>query len=124
MMYAILCYNDENAVGSWSQEEDAAVMDRLEAVNAKLAGQGKLGPVARLMPTKAARTLRKGKGRDAWVTDGPFAETKEQILGFYIVDCETMQEVEEAAKELAIANPGTGCYEIRPVAYFRPTSSK
>ena len=45
-------------VGSWSQEEDAAVMQRLKAVHGKLAAQGRLGPVARLLPTTAATTLR------------------------------------------------------------------
>ena len=48
--------------------------------------------------------------------DGPFAETKEQLLGFYIVDCASLDEAIETAKELAEANPGTGGYEIRPVA--------
>ncbi|MFP2912569.1 YciI family protein [Pyxidicoccus sp. 3LFB2] len=122
MLYAVLCYNDEKAVGSWSKEEDDQTMARLEAVQAKVAAQGRLGPVARLMPTKAARTLR--KGREAYVTDGPFAETKEQILGFYVIDCETPEDAEAFAKELSVANPGTGCYELRPIAYFRPSTLK
>ncbi len=55
------------------------------------------------------------------VIDGPFAETKEQLLGFYIVDCATLDEAIEVARELAGANPG-GAYEIRPVSVFRPGS--
>jgi hypothetical protein len=50
------------------------------------------------------------------VIDGPFAETKEQLLGFFIVDCASLDAAVEAAKELAEANPGTGSYEIRPIA--------
>ena len=48
--------------------------------------------------------------------DGPFAETKEQLLGFFIVDCSSLDAAIDTAKELAKANPGTGSYEIRPVA--------
>jgi hypothetical protein len=118
MLYAILCYNDENVVGSWSKQEDDAVMAKLTVVTDKLAKKGKLGPVARLLPTTAATTLR--KGREALVIDGPFAETKEQFLGFYVVDCPSLEEAIETAKELAAANPGPGAYEIRPVGYFRP----
>ena len=115
MLYAILCYNDENVVGSWSKEEDDAVMAKLAVVNQKYAKAGKLGPVARLLPTTAATTLRKGRG-ESLVIDGPFAETKEQLLGFYIIDCASLDAAIETAKELAVANPGTGSYEIRPVA--------
>jgi hypothetical protein len=118
MLYAILCYNDENVVGSWSKQEDDAVMAKLTVVTEKLAKNGRLGPVARLLPTTAATTLR--KGREALVIDGPFAETKEQFLGFYVVDCPSLEEAIETARELAAANPGPGAYEIRPVGYFRP----
>ncbi|MBI3513388.1 MAG: YciI family protein, partial [Proteobacteria bacterium] len=86
MRYAILCYNDEHAVGAWSKAEDDAVMAKLAVVQDRLAKAGKLGPVARLMPTTAATTLRKDR-EPAIVLDGPFAETKEQLLGFYIVEC-------------------------------------
>ncbi len=56
MLYAILCYHDEDFVGSWTQEQDAAVMKKLAVVQDKLARQGRLGPVARLLPTTAAET--------------------------------------------------------------------
>jgi hypothetical protein len=115
MLYAILCYNSEAAVGAWSKEYHDETMARLHVVNEKLARQGRLGPVARLLPTTAATTLRKSRG-ESLVIDGPFAETKEQLLGFYIVDCASLDAAIETAKELAVANPGTGSYEIRPVA--------
>ena len=115
MLYAILCYNSEAAVGAWSKEYHDETMARLHVVNDKLARQGRLGPVARLLPTTAATTLRKSRG-ESLVIDGPFAETKEQLLGFYIVDCASLDAAIETAKELAVANPGTGSYEIRPVA--------
>jgi hypothetical protein len=118
MHYAILCYHDEKVVTSWTKEEDDAVMARLAPVHEKIARRGKLGPVVRLLPTTAATTLRKD-GDPPLVIDGPFAETKEQLLGFYIVDCDSLDEVLEIARELAQANPG-GAYEIRPVGIFRP----
>ncbi|MBN9135915.1 MAG: YciI family protein [Phyllobacterium sp.] len=121
MLYAILCYNMEDVVGSWSKEEDDLVMERLGVVQDKLAKSGKLGPVARPLPTTAATTLRKSRG-EPLVIDGPFAETKEQFLGFYVVDCESLDEALDIARDLAQANPGQGSYEIRPIALFRPGS--
>lgn len=121
MLYAILCYHQEDVVGAWSKDEDAAVMARLAVVQQDLAKEGKLGPVARLLPTTAATTLRKTKA-EPLVIDGPFAETKEQLLGFYLVDCTSLEEALEAARRLADANPGTGAYELRPVGVYFPDS--
>ena len=118
MLYAILCYDSEDVVASWTKEEDAAVMAKLAVVEQKLAQAGKLGPVARLMPTTTAMTLRKGK--DPVVLDGPFAETKEQLLGFFIVDCESFEEALEAAKDLGRASSSMGAYEVRPLSVFKP----
>jgi hypothetical protein len=120
MLYSILCYHSEKAVGAWTPAEDAATMERLGVVQKKLAQQGKLGPVLRLMPTTTATTLRKEQGPPV-IVDGPFAETKEQLLGFYVVDCVSREEVHEIARELAAANPG-GALEIRPVAVINPHS--
>jgi hypothetical protein len=120
MLYAILCYNEEDVVWSWSKEEDQAVMARLGAVRDRLTKAGKLGPSLRLLPTTAATTLRKTQDPPL-VIDGPFAETKEQLLGFYIVDVANLDEALEVARELAGANPG-GAYEIRPVAVYNPDS--
>jgi hypothetical protein len=119
MLYAILCYHDEDAVGAWTKEQDAAVMEKLSVVQDKLTSQGRLGPVARLLPTTAATTLR--KENPPVVLDGPFAETKEQLLGFYIVDCGNLDEALDVARDLGEANPG-GAYEIRPVGLLNPGS--
>ena len=119
MLYAILCYNQEDVVGAWTKEEDEAVMTRLEAVRERIAREGRLGPVARLLPTTSATTLRKNKGEPV-VFDGPFAETKEQLLGFYVVECKSLDEALATARELAVANPDLGSYEIRPIGLFHP----
>ena len=117
MFYAILCYHDEDLVGSWTREQDAAVMTKLAVVQDKLKKQGRLGPVARLLPTTAATTLRKDD--PPVVLDGPYAETKEQLLGFYVIDCESLDDALDVARDLGAANPG-GAYEIRPVGLFDP----
>src|SRR5665647_212445 len=117
MLYAILCYHDEDFVGSWTKEQDAAVVKKLAVVQDKLREQGRLGPVARLLPTTSATTLRKDD--PPVVLDGPYAETKEQLLGFYLVDCGNLDEAVDVARDLGAANPG-GAYEIRPVGLFQP----
>jgi hypothetical protein len=119
VLYAILCYHDEDHVGSWTKEQDAVVMQKLSVVQDKLTKQGRLGPVARLLPTTAATTLRKDD--PPVVLDGPFAETKEQLLGFYVIDCNNLDEALDVARDLGKANPG-GAYEIRPVGMFTPGS--
>src|SRR3712207_420396 len=117
MLYAILCYDSEEVVGAWTKEEDDAVMVRLGAVQERLAQQGRLGPVARLLPTTAATTLR--KGREPVVLDGPFAETKEQLLGFYVIDVDGLDEALDTAKDLARASGSAGAFEVRPLRLFR-----
>jgi hypothetical protein len=121
MLYAILCYNEEDEVSRWTPEEDAACMERLMAVQAPMAASGKLGPVVRLQNTTEAKTLRKTSGEPV-VLDGPFAETKEQFLGFYVADCADMDEALEFARKLSVANPGVGSYEIRPLRFMGESS--
>jgi len=66
-----------------------------------------------LRPTSEARTVRKTS-----VLDGPFAETKEQLLGFYLVDCASLEEAIEVAREMGRGE--SGAFEVRPVRLFRP----
>src|ERR1700674_5653 len=106
MLYDILCYDREDIVESWAPEQDAAAIAKLDVVTTKLAREGRLGPVARLMPTTTATTLRKGK--ETIVLDGPFAETKEQLLGFFIVECASLEQAIETAKELGLASSSNG----------------
>ena len=120
MLYAMLCYDNEDAVCAWSKDKEATVMADLAAVQQTLAARGKLGPVARLMPTTAAVTLR--KGGEALVLDGPFAETKEQLLGFFVVDCASLEEAIAVARDLAQACGSSGAFEIRPIAMLNPVA--
>jgi hypothetical protein len=117
MLYMLLCYNNETEVMGWTPEQDAAVMERLSVVHDRLTATGKLGPSGRLDATATAKTLVK---TDApFVIDGPFAETKEQFLGFYVLDVADMDEALDVARELGVANPG-GAYEVRPMRLYLP----
>lgn len=113
MLYAILAYHAEGIVEAWTPDEDAALMDDLHTVHRRLIDGETLGPAARLGPTKDAVTLR-GPGL---VIDGPFAETKEQLLGFYVLDCESRDEAVAAASDLRRMNP-SAVYEIRPIQFY------
>jgi hypothetical protein len=118
MLYAIFCYDSEEAVGAWTKEQDQTAMTNLMKVQEKWAREGKLGPVARLQPTRTASTLR--KGRDTVVMDGPFAETKEALLGFFVVKCETQEEAVACARELSACYVSAGAFEVRPIGFWNP----
>lgn len=77
-----------------------------------------MGPVVRLMFTTSATTVR--GGREPLVIDGPFAETKEQLLGFYVVECASLDEAIGIASQLL---HGSGTLEIRPIRYFSDLSN-
>ena len=117
--YAILCYHDEAAVNALTKEQDDALMAELEVVRRRLADR--MGPVARLMPTTAATTLR--AGAEPLVIDGPFAESKEALLGFYTIECASLEEAIEAARELMAPRMAAGlmsALEVRPISVFIP----
>src|SRR5580765_7603112 len=117
MQFVILCYDRPEEIFAWSKEKDAQVMAQLGAINDRLDTAGKLGPVVRLGSTKDAKTLRKGP--KAVVTDGPFAESKEQLLGFYVIEAASMDEEVAIGTEYAAASGSAGPFEIGPLIYRR-----
>jgi hypothetical protein len=117
MLYAILAYHVEEEVASWTPEQDAALMLDLSKVRDRLIEERRLGPAARLGATQKACVLR-GRGKGV-VTDGPFTESKEQLLGFYVIDCADREAAIAAARDLRQVNP-SAMYEIRPVSLYLP----
>lgn len=114
MLYAVLAYHVEQIIQELSQTEDDDLMTGLHQVHGRLTAEGKLGPAARLGATGRAVTIRDGA-----VIDGPFAETKEALLGFYVIDCATHAEAIQAAKDLQRVNP-SAVYELRPIPLYLP----
>jgi hypothetical protein len=115
MLYSILIYAPEDIVNAMTPAEEEAHVAKHLQIHEQLTAQGRLGPCVRLMPTTTAKQLR--TAGSPVVVDGPFAETKEQLLGFYVVDCAT----EEDALAVARTLPTVGTvFEIRPVHLFFP----
>ena len=93
------------------------MMTGLLGVHDRLNANKLLGPTARLGGTADARTLR-GPGA-GMVIDGPFAETKEQLLGLYVVNCDSADAALDVARDLRRVNP-SAVYEIRPIRLYLP----
>ena len=110
MQYLVLIYEREDEAPA---EDGAAAPTRedYERFNQRFGASGALRGGAELQPTSTATTVRVRSG-EVLLTDGPFAETKEQLAGYYVIDCETLDD----AIELAAAIPGAshGTIEIRP----------
>ena len=117
MLYALLAYHEEHEIRALSEDEDAALMAELEGVHGRWTADGRLGPAARLGSVARAATVR-GPGRGV-VVDGPFAETKEQLLGLYVIEAENLAAAIEHARDLKAANP-SAVYEVRPIVLYRP----
>jgi hypothetical protein len=115
MLYSILIYVPEDLVDSMSSEDMDAHIARHLRVHDRLGAEGRLGPVVRLMPTTTAVQLR--TTNTPHVIDGPFTETKEQLLGFYIVDCKSLEEAIDVARSLPSVRT---IFEIRPIKLFFP----
>jgi hypothetical protein len=112
MLYAMLAYHVEDVITAMTPDEDARLMEGMQEVHARLTEEGALGPAARLGPTARALTVRAGT-----VIDGPFAETKEALLGFYILDVASEAEAVAIARDLQAVNT-SAVYELRPVPLY------
>src|SRR5262249_44014284 len=115
MLFSILIYDSDEAVAAMSPAEDDAIIAKHLVVHERLKVQGKLGPVAGLGPSEPGRTYRPASA--GAVPDGPFAETKEQLLGFYVVDCASMEEALDIARSLPVLK---STFEVRPVRLYFP----
>ena len=115
MNYMFLIYSQERPEGPPAEEIDS-IKNRHWAVMEEAHKRGVLVEVNGLKPTPTATTVRYKDGRPITI-DGPFAETKEQLAGYYIIDCKDLDEAIEWGKRIPSACKGTdGCIEIRPVA--------
>ncbi len=114
MRYMLLIYQQEGA-GAPSPEESEQSKAAHWAVIDETRRRGIFCGAEPLLPTNTATTLRMQEGKKV-VLDGPFAETKEQLAGYYILDCENLDEAISWASKLPLkCQGGEGCIEIRPI---------
>jgi hypothetical protein len=114
MLYSVLIYGVEGVFDRLPAAEQEAILQKHRDLQANLKREGRMGPVAQLMATSAAVSIRQD-GQSVVVMDGPFAETKEQLLGFYLIECDSIEAAIDAAKRLPL---DTMSLEVRPVAWF------
>jgi hypothetical protein len=120
MRYMFLVYSRERDFAEASAEDREQVKAGHWAVMDETKKRGVFEAGEPLQPTATATTVRTEGGKPL-VLDGPFAETKEQLAGYYILDCENLDEAIEWAKKIPTAcRGGEGCIEIRPIAGIPP----
>jgi hypothetical protein len=113
MLFTILIYGAEGLAERLPAEEQEALLQKHRDLQAKLRAEGRYRGAVQLMPPSAAINVQ-DKGVGVRVLDGPYAESKEQILGFYLIECETIQDAIEAAKALP---QGVAFMEVRPIRW-------
>lgn len=121
MRYMFLIYGQE-APGPLPPDEDRALRAGHRAVKDDATARGIFRGAEPLHPVATATTVRR-HGDRALFTDGPFAETKEQLAGYYILDCRDLDEALEWATRIPTACAGlSGCVEVRPIRAIPQTS--
>lgn len=115
MQYLCLIYDDENRMRTMSEEARNQIMGAYWKFTEDVKTAGVLVAGEALQPTASATSVRVRGGKAA-TTDGPFAETKEQLGGFYLLDCKDLDEATKWAAQIPTAAHGT--IEVRPVMVF------
>ena len=115
MQYLLLIHGDETAYEAMSEQERSDLLGEFIAFTHEIRDSGVYVGSNRLAPTPTAATVRVRDGEPV-VTDGPFAETKEQLGGYYLVDVDSEDEALEWAARIPSARWGT--IEVRPVVVF------
>ena len=113
MEFMLVCYNDEKHWDTLPRSRQDKIVADCVAYAGELEKSGHLRSSGRLQPTATARTVR-GEGGKSLITDGPFAETKEVLAGYYLVTCKDREE----AVAIAARNPKLpygGSIEVRPM---------
>ncbi len=113
MQYMLMIYESEHIWEGKTEAERQLTLKGHGALRARLEADNVSYSANPLMPTSVATVMKVRKGKRE-ITDGPFAETTEQLAGYYIVDCATLDDALDYAE--LIPNSSTGTIEIRPVA--------
>jgi len=115
MKYVLALISGEGGEEDLSPEDMKAIMDRWDAYTRNAVDNGAFIAGEALQPSPTATTVKIKEGKDPVVTDGPFAESKEQLGGFYLFECKDLDEAIEYAKGIPFQD---GTVEVRPVMDF------
>jgi hypothetical protein len=115
MKYMLTLIGEEGGWEDATPEQMKEEMDRWAALSDEMFAAGAYIAGEALQPSQTATTLRIGEGEDRIVSDGPYAETKEQVGGFYLLECENLDEALEWGKKVPVSG---GSVEVRPVMDF------
>jgi hypothetical protein len=118
MKYALLIYDDQEAWGKLDDQTRAGIYEEYGKFYSTMEEKGQMRGGEELQPTTTATTVRIRDGKSL-TTDGPYAETKEQLGGFFVVECENLDEAIEAAAAIPSVKWG-GIVEVRPIAEDQP----
>jgi len=117
MQYMLLIHDDESGWATMSDDVRNGWMAKWGAYTEELREKGALVAGDQLQPSSTATTVQIRDGADALITDGPFAETKEQLGGYYVIEAESVDEALEWAAKIP-----HGTIEVRPVVPMRVES--
>lgn len=117
MQYLLMIYGDESAMANATPESRRPMTEAYAEFTKAIVQSGHFKGGERLHPTKAATTVRVRDGK-TMLTDGPFAETREQLAGYYVIEAKNLDE----ATAIAARIPGarTGSIEVRPISEMQP----
>src|ERR1700676_1554821 len=99
MNYLLMIYENEQMAAQFTAEEYQKISEGYDTFTQKILGQGIMEGANQLMPTSSATTVRVREGK-ILTTDGPFAETKEQISGYYLIKCNDLDQAIEIATQI------------------------
>ncbi len=114
MKYLLLIYDDEKAWAKFSETEQQQAMGEYMQFTQQIKSSGQHVASAQLHPTSAATSVRVRNGKRL-VTDGPFAETREQLGGYYLIEAKDLDEAITIAERIPSARSPLGVIEVRPV---------
>jgi hypothetical protein len=121
MRYLLTLYGDESLRESSTPEESKRMMDQYTALTKEWLDKGLMLSGEGLDSSSTATTVRV-RGGERMITDGPFPESKEQLGGYYLVDCESLEDAIELAARVPLAR--RGCVEVRPVMDYEAVGSE
>lgn len=115
MKYLCLLYSERRIIDALPQREREALVDEYFALSDELRDSGHYIAAEALQPVQTATTVRSRNGKLS-TTDGPFAETKEQLGGFYLLEARDLNEAVRLASKIPAVR--WGCVEVRPIMQF------